>query len=71
MAAIAYGNVKPKLSRALLRKQKDWMDWATSEYKMLNDYKEQDMFGPPQRAPPNSNILPMICIYLIKMDGTK
>ena len=53
------------------RQQSDWMDWSVSEYKQLNQYHAQDMFGDPVRRPPNCNVLSLIWTYLIKSDGTK
>ena len=70
-AAMECGHLKPRLTRAFLRKQSDWMDWATSEFKQLNQYHAQQMFGDPIRKPLQCNILPLIWTYLIKSDGTK
>ena len=47
------------------------MDWQLSEYKQLNQYHAQGMFGAPMQRPPRSNVLPLIWTYLIKTDGTK
>ena len=70
-AAIARGYLKPRLTRAFLKKQSDWMDWALSEYKQLNQYHAQSMFGDPIKRPPNANVLPLIWTYLLKSEGTK
>ena len=43
--AIARGHLTPRLTRDFLRKQSDWMDWNNSEFKQLNRYHAQGMFG--------------------------
>ena len=68
-ATIARGHLKPRLTRAFLKKQSNWMDWALSEYKQLKQYYAQSMFGDPIKLPPNANILLLIWIYLLKSDG--
>ena len=70
-AAMDRGHIKPRLTRAFLRRQSDWMDWSLSEFKQLNQYHAQDMFGDPIQRPPGCNVLPLIWTYLIKNDGTK
>ena len=70
-SAIARGHLKSKLTRAFLQKQADWMDWQQSEFKQLNSYHIQDMFGAPIRRPPKANVLPLLWTYIIKTDGTK
>jgi len=47
-AGIDRGHIKLRLTRTYLRRQLDWMDWAMSEYKQLNQYP-QIMFSPPTR----------------------
>ena len=47
------------------------MESSVSEYKQLNQYHAQGMFGEPVRPPRSCNILPLIWTYLIKSDGTK
>ena len=70
-AAMDRGHTKPRLTRAFLKRQSDWMDWALSEFKQLNQYHAQGMFGAPTSRPPQCNVLPLIWTYLIKSDGTK
>ena len=70
-AAMDRGQIKPRLIRAVLRRQSDWMDWSVSEFKQLNQYHAQDMFGKPIRQPRDCNVLPLIWTYLVKNDGTK
>ncbi len=55
-------------------KRKDWTDWENSEFLQLDQYMRQKMFGPPGPLPSDDidfSILPMICVYLIKVDGRK
>ena len=65
-AAMDRGHIKPRLTRAFLRKKTDWMDWALSEFKQLNQYHAQNMFGDPIQRPLHANVLPLIWTYLIK-----
>ena len=70
-AAMDKGHINPRLTRAFLKRQSDWMDWNMSEFKQLNQYHAQGMFGDPVQRPPKCNILPLIWTYLVKSDGTK
>jgi len=64
--------VPNKLTRKYLMKQKDWLDWKMSEFKQLVDqYEQQQMFGPPEPRPVSANILHLLWTYLVKSDGTK
>jgi phospholipase/lecithinase/hemolysin len=36
-----------KFTRRTLEQCVDWNDWAQSEYKQLDQYNKQDMFGAP------------------------
>ncbi len=58
-----------KLSELINRE--DWPDWQQSRYKMLDNYKEQKMFGMPQQKPQGIKALRMLWIYLLKPDKTK
>ena len=69
--AMDRGQVKPRLTRAYLLKQSDWIDWSVSEYKQLNQYHAQGTFGEPIHPLRSRNILLLIWTYLIKSDGTK
>ena len=59
-----------KLTRQKLKKLPSWPQWQKSEYKQLNQYHEQDMFGEPCQLPPGANVLDLLWTYLIKTDGT-
>ena len=64
--------VKNALTRAKLLKQPDWSKWEQSEFLQLDQYERQNMFGRPGPIPddvPNPSILPMIWVYIIKVDG--
>ena len=63
--------VPDKLTRKYLMKQKDWLDWKMSEFKQLQQYEQQQMFGPPEPRPSKANILSLLWTYLVKADGTK
>ena len=63
---------KPKkLTRRYLQQQVDWMDWFKSEHKQLDQYEQQQTFGPPQPYPKGANLLNLLWTYLIKDDGRK
>ena len=55
-------------------KREDWSDWEQSEFLQLEQYKRQNMFSEPGPLPDsteNFSVLPMIWVYLIKVDGRK
>jgi len=70
-ATIDRRQMKPRLTRAILKRQSGSMDWQLSEYKQLNQYHAQGVFGDPIKRPPKCNLLPLILTYLIKTDETK
>ena len=47
------------------------MEWSVSEFKQLNQYHAQDMFGAVIKRPPQFNVLPLIWTYPVKSEGTK
>ena len=64
--------VKKALTHTALQKRPDWDKWEKSEFLQLDQYGRQDMFGPPGPIPSdvtNPSILPMIWVYIIKVDG--
>ena len=58
-----------KLTRRILKQQHDWHEWEQSEWKQLNQYEEQDTFGPPCQLPSGANCLSLLWTYVIK-DGS-
>ena len=60
-----------KLTRRKLKNLPEWNDWLKSEFKQLDQYKEQQMFGEPCPLPPDSNVLDLLWTYVIKENGTK
>ncbi len=40
-----------KLTRKILKQRQDWPDWQESEWKQLDQYRDQDMFGPLEPKP--------------------
>ena len=64
--------LKKNLTRTELLKRPDWNQWEQSEFLQLDQYDRQHMFGPPGPIPSDvehPNILPMIWVYIIKVDG--
>lgn len=61
-----------KLTRRILLKQDDWPDWRESEFKQLDQYAQQFLFGDPC-LPSNKNaVFFLIWTYTVKMeDGRK
>ena len=62
---------KKKLTRRILQKKHDWDDWRRSEFKQLNQFHQQQTFGPPTPCPRGANLLSLLWTYLVKDDGTK
>ena len=60
-----------RLTRKVLMQREDWADWQKSEEKQLDAYDEQKMFSEPCELPPNANVLNLLWVYLVKVDGTK
>ena len=61
-------------TRKQLMQQDDWTDWEASEWLQLDQYQRQNMFSSPGPIPSNIeeySILPMIWVYLVKVDGRK
>ena len=58
-----------KLTWKLLQQQPDWNDWQESEYKQLDQFKDQDTFGEPELGTKGANLLNLLWCYLIKDDG--
>ena len=46
-----------RLTRKKLKLQDDWQDWKDSEWKQLDQYEDQDTFGPPCDLPIGANVL--------------
>ena len=55
-----------KLTRRHLKTLPDWDDWEQSEFKQLDQYWEQGMFGDPIPAPPGADIFFWVWAYSIK-----
>ena len=63
--------VPNKLTRKWLMQQSDWDDWQKSEWKQLDQYQQQNMFGDPEPRPTKANILMLLWTYLVKSTGVK
>ena len=59
-----------KLTRRKLKKLPNWHQWQMSEYKQLNQYHDQKMFGEPCPLPDGANVLDLLWTYNVKTDGT-
>ena len=51
---------RKRLTRRVLQLQADWSDWLQSEFKQLDQYKSQNMFGKPTKLPRNANLLHLL-----------
>ena len=60
-----------QFTRPELKRRDDWDDWKKSEYKQLDLYEMQNMFGSPCKRPPKANIINLLWAYSTKTDGTK
>ncbi len=62
------------LTHCRLQKQTDWPEWQAAEFKMLDQYANVDMYGPPvTRAslPKGRKIIKLLLCYVVKPDGQK
>ena len=55
-----------KLTRGKLIKVDDLNDWRDSEYKQLDYYEEQGMFGTPEPITKSRSIFTIIWTYMVK-----
>ena len=60
-----------KLTRCKLKKLPECPQWLKSEFKQLDQYNDQTMFGKPCPLTPNANVLELLWTYQVKIDGTK
>ena len=60
-----------RLTRRKLKLQEDWPVWKDSEWKQLDQYDDQNTFGPPCELPIGANVLDLLWTYMIKDDGRK
>jgi hypothetical protein len=58
--------VANKLTRRILLKQDDWDEWRESEFKQLDQYATQNMFGKPCHVTKQSAVFNLIWTYVIK-----
>ena len=47
----------------------NWQQWKESEFKQLNQYEDQDTFGPPCKLSVSANCLDLLWTYIIKDEG--
>ena len=55
-----------KLTRRILWQQNNLKEWKQSEWKQLNQYEEQDTFGPPCQLLTGANCLLLLWTYILK-----
>jgi hypothetical protein len=61
-----------KLTRRILLQQDDWTDWEQSEWKQLDQYEQQFMFGTPCPMQKRDAVFNLIWSYSVKVeDGRK
>ena len=56
----------PKLTRRRLRGDPDWPAWQLAEYKQLDQYEAQGMFGEPCVPPPDAAVFNWVWVYKVK-----
>mmetsp|Transcript_14552 Transcript_14552/g.20797 ORF Transcript_14552/g.20797 Transcript_14552/m.20797 type:complete len:1557 (+) Transcript_14552:1335-6005(+) len=65
----------PELSQKFtlkqLKQRSDWPEWRQSQFKQLQQYADQQMFGDPEPLPPDANALYLLWTYVLKVNGTK
>ena len=59
-----------QLTQTMLKNSDQWKKWKLSEWKQLDQYWDQKMFGDPCPLPPNVKVLNLLGDYRIKDDGT-
>ena len=55
-----------KLNRHNLKQADDWTQWQAAKFKQLDQYEQQNTFGPPCELPPDANVLNLIWTYVFK-----
>jgi len=66
-AAVRKVATETKLHRRHLKKGPDWPEWQAAEWKQLDNYHKQGMFGIPTSAPALAAIFFWVWIYTIKI----
>ena len=65
----------PELSQTFtlkqLKQRPDWPEWRKSQFKQLQQYADQNMFGVPQPLPKGANALYLLWTYVLKVNGIK
>ena len=59
-----------KLKRSELIKSGDWNEWEQTEWKQLNQYNEQKMFGKPCQRQHGKGLFNLVWTHYLKTDGT-
>ena len=60
-----------KLTRRKLKETNEWPHWNTAEFKQLDQYEQQETFGPPCPLPKGANVLNLLWTYVYKEHETR
>ena len=71
IAMVKSAKKKAKLTRRILKVQRDWLLWQAAEHKQLQQYHDQSMSTDPVTIPPDANCQPFLWTYVLKDDGTR
>ena len=55
-----------RLTRGKLKVTKEWDEWQQSEFTILDQYKEQGLFGVPVSATYKDSIFNLVWTYVVK-----
>ena len=58
--------VAMKLTRGNLLENDDWKEWRSPEWKQLDQYEAQAMFGEPVPAPEEAPVFHLVWTYVVK-----
>ena len=61
-----YVTTAMKLTRGKLLKDPDWSEWQQSEWKQLDQYYDQGMFGKPVRIDSTEAVFNLVWTYVVK-----
>ncbi|KAL7551376.1 hypothetical protein ACHAWF_014575 [Thalassiosira exigua] len=61
-----YVSLAMRLTRSKLLRQEDWSQWQESEYKQLDQYMTQEMFGDPVPVDSDAAVFNLVWTYVVK-----
>mmetsp|Transcript_12630 Transcript_12630/g.36754 ORF Transcript_12630/g.36754 Transcript_12630/m.36754 type:complete len:1246 (+) Transcript_12630:2039-5776(+) len=59
--------IQEKLTRRVLLRRDDWPEWQQAEFKQLDQYESQGMFGVPCAPPSDAAVFHWVWVYVIKI----